>query len=139
MPYVPSPNEVRRLKAALDRAAFTEVERIFWLVGFAGLLMLEGFLLASARTWVAIGVGALGVFGAFALLYWRLRGGHLSTEDRELHGIGLRTESQRAFTGLMFRQVLTGRNPLQPRTDHDPYAAWSQRVERSEAAPVEEA
>ncbi len=137
MPYVPPSDEIRRLKNALDRVGFTELERIMWLTGFAGLLTLEGVLLASARTWSAIGVGALGAFGGFALLYWRLRGGHVSQEDRELHGIGLRTESQRAFTALTLRQVLTGRNPLRPRVDHDPYAVWSQRIERAEA-PAEE-
>jgi hypothetical protein len=39
----------------------------------------------------------------------------------------------------MLRQVFTGRNALAPRVDHDPIALWSQRIERTEAAPVEEA
>jgi hypothetical protein len=71
-------------------------------------------------------------------MYWRLRGGHLVDEDRELHGVGLRTEVQRAYLALMLRQAITGRNPLRPRVDHDPYAAWANRIERTEAAPVEE-
>jgi hypothetical protein len=139
MPYVPTSDEVRRLRKALDRVAFSEVERIMWLVAFGGLLALEGILLVNARTWIAIAVGGLGALGGFALLYWRLRGGYVSEEDRELHGIGLRTEAQRAFTALMLRQALTGRNPLRTRVDHDPLAVWAQRLERSEAAPVEEA
>jgi hypothetical protein len=63
-------------------------------------------------------------------LYWRLRGGHLvgrvPADLRGLFGIDLRRREQRAFTGLMFVHVLTGRNPLVPRsaTEHDPYAAW---------------
>jgi hypothetical protein len=69
---------------------------------------------------------------------WRIRGGHLAQIDRELHGIGLRTEAQRAFTALMLRQAFTGRNALRPKPEHDPIALWSQRIERSEA-PVEEA
>jgi hypothetical protein len=133
MPYVPSDSEVRRLRHALDRAAFSEAERIVWLLAFGTWLVLCFLVIAGSGTWQALAVGGLGMIGGFALLYWRLRGGWLALEDRELHGIGLRTEQQRAFTGLMLRQALTGRNPLRPRPDHDPYAAWAQRVERSEA------
>jgi hypothetical protein len=129
MPYVPSRNETRRLRAALDRASFSEAERIMWLLAFAGLLALDGIIVGAARTWRAAVVGALGALGGFALLYWRLRGGWLSDTDRELHGIGLRTQQQRAYTALMLRQVLTGRNALAPKQDHDPYAAWLQRTE----------
>jgi len=134
MPYVPTDTEARRLRDAVDRAGFTDFERIFWLVAFLGWLMLDGLLLAGRASWVGI-VGAL---GAFAVMYWRLRGGYLVDEDRELHGIGLRTEAQRAYTAIMLRQALTGRNALSPRIDHDPYAAWANRVERSDA-PAEEA
>lgn len=133
MPYVPSENEVRRLRHALDRAAFSEAERIVWLLAFGTWLVLCFLVIAGSGTWQALAIGGLGMIGGFALLYWRLRGGWLAAEDRELHGVGLSTEQQRAFTGLMLRQALTGRNPLRPRRDHDPYAAWSQRVERSEA------
>lgn len=136
MPFVPTHEEARRLRRALDRAAFSEVERIFWLLAFSTWLVLDGLILVGSGSWQAAAIGILGALGGFALLYWRLRGGWLAEEDRELHGVGLRTEAQRAFTGLMLRQALTGRNPLRPRKDHDPYAAWSQRVERSEA-PVE--
>jgi len=128
MPFVPNDAEVRRLRAALDRAAFAESERIFWLLAFTGWLLLNGILLVSARTWTATVVGGLGAFGGFALLYWRIRGGYLAEEDRELHGIGLRTEAQRAYTALMLRQALTGRNPLRPKRDHDPLAAWAART-----------
>lgn len=133
MPYVPPPDELRRLRSAIDRASFSEAERIMWLLAFSGLITLDGILLAGRGTWV----GILGALGGFALLYWRLRGGYLATEDRELHGIGLRTEAQRAYTALMLRHVFTGRNALRRRVDHDPIALWSKRVERAEAAPEE--
>jgi hypothetical protein len=133
MPYVPSSIEARRLRKAIDRASFSEAERIMWLLAFVGLAALEGILLARGATWI----GILGVLGGFALLYWRLRGGYLAGEDRELHGIGLRTQAQRAFTALMVRQAFTGRNALSHKVDHDPIAMWSKRVERAEAAPEE--
>ena len=136
MPFVPSPSEVKRLRGALDRAAFSEAERIVWLLAFGTWLVLCFLVIAGSGSWQALAIGGLGMVGGFALLYWRLRGGWLAPEDRELHGVGLRTEAQRAYTALMLRQALTGRNPLRPRTDHDPYAVWAQRVERSEA-PVE--
>lgn len=104
-----------------------------WLLAFVGLVALEGILMAQGATLV----GVIGILGGSALLYWRLRGGHLAGEDRELHGIGLRTQSQRAFTALMLRQAFTGRNALRRKVDHDPIALWSMRVERSEAAPEE--
>ncbi len=134
MPYVPDDAEVRRLRAAVDRAGFSDFERIFWLIAFLGWLLLDGILIGGRASWV----GIIGALGAFAVMYWRIRGGYLVDEDRELHGIGLRTEAQRAYTALMLRQALTGRNGLTPRVDHDPYKVWASRVERSEA-PVEEA
>lgn len=130
MPYVPAAAEVTRLRAAIDRAAFSEAERIMWLVGFSGLLVLDGILLAGGGSWA----GILGAIGGFAVLYWRLRGGHLVSSDRELHGIGLRTAAQRAFTGLMIRHAFTGRNPLRTRPEHDPFARWGQVVERAQAS-----
>lgn len=137
MPYVPSDREVRRLRAALDRAAFSEAERIMWLLSFLGLCTLEGIMIGVARTWTAVLLGSLASIGGSALLYWRLRGGYLSSVDPELHGIGLRTEAQRAFTALMVRQAFTGRNALRAKPEHDPFATWSQRVEKAQA-PVEE-
>jgi hypothetical protein len=130
MPYVPNTGERRRLRAALDRAGFSEAERIWWLLAAAGLATLDGVLLARGLTLA----GALGAVGGFLVLYWRIRGGHLVQIDRELHGMGLRTEAQRAFTALMVRQVFTGRNPLRPRQDHDPFASWGQTVERAQAS-----
>jgi hypothetical protein len=130
MPYVPAPQDRRRLRTAIDRAAFSEAERIMWLLAFSGLVTLDGVLLAGRGTWW----GIIGSLGGFAVLYWRLRGGHLADRDRELHGFGLRTEAQRAFTALMLRQVFIGRNPLRAKAEHDPLALWSQRIERAEAA-----
>lgn len=137
MPYVPSADEVRRLRSAIDRASFSEAERILWLLAFSGLLVLDGILLAGGASWI----GILGAIGGFVVLYWRLRGGHLIETDRELHGVGLRTGAQRAFTALMLRQVFTGRNPLRPRPEHNPFKTWSERVDRaqvSEEAEVSE-
>lgn len=130
MPYVPSPDEIRRLRTAIDRASFSEAERIMWLLAFAGLLVLDGVLVAGGSSWV----GIVGAFGGFAVLYWRLRGGHLASVDRQLHGAGLRTSQQRAFTALMFRQVFTGRNPLRARPEHDPFATWGERMERAQVS-----
>lgn len=101
-----------------------------WLLAFSGLLVLDGILLAGGGSWV----GILGAIGGFAVLYWRLRGGHLVEVDRELHGIGLRTSTQRAFAALMFRYVFTGRNPLRPRPEHDPFKTWGERVERAQVS-----
>jgi hypothetical protein len=134
MPYVPSTTDELRLRNAIDRAGLSEFERVLWFIALFGWLMLDGLLIAGRTSWI----GIVGAIGAFAVMYWRLRGGYLSEEDPELHGVGLRTERQRAFTALMLRQALTGRNPLRPRVDHDPMKAWAQRVERTEA-PVEEA
>jgi hypothetical protein len=130
MPYVPSPEERRRLRAAIDRAEFSEVERIMWLMAFIGLLVLDGILLAGGASWV----GILGAVGGSAVLYWRLRAGHLVSLDRELHGVGLRTRAQRAFTALMLRRIVMGSNPLKPKPEHDPFAAWGQRVERAQVS-----
>ncbi len=134
MPYVPRPDEERRLSHAIDRASLGEFERVFWFIALAGWLFLDGLLIAGRASWV----GILGAIGAFAVMYWRLRGGYLADEDRELHGIGLRTEAQRAYTALMLRQALTGQNPLRAKPAHDPLKIWAQRVERTEA-PAEEA
>lgn len=133
MPYVPTPEEVSRLRAAIDRASFSEPERIAWLLAFAALVVLDGVLVAGGASWI----GLLGSLGGFAVLYWRLRGGYLirrGVEDRALHGIGLRSREQRAFTALMLRHVFTGRNPLRAKAEHDPFAVWGQRVERAQVA-----
>jgi hypothetical protein len=132
LPYVPSSTEAKRLRAAVDRASFSEVERIFWLFAFMALLAVDGILLGGRAAWI----GVIGALGGFAVLYWRLRGGHLlrnDPPDRDLHGPGLRTRDQRAFTALMLRQAFTGRNPLSPRPEHDPLASWAQRVEKPQA------
>jgi hypothetical protein len=135
VPYVPDTTEERHLRAAIDRAALDGFERIWWLFAFAGLLLLDGMLIAGGGSWV----GIVGSIGGFAVLYWRLRGGHLSrvVEDedaRQLHGVGLRTREQRAFTALMLRQAFTGRNPLRPKPEHDPLANWGARVERAQVS-----
>ena len=130
MPYVPDEEEIRELRSAIDRAAFSEVERIMWLVAFSGLLALDGILLAGGGSWI----GIVGSLGGFAVLYWRLRGGHLAGVDRRLHGPGLRSTRQRAFTALMLRQVFGGRNPLRVKPEHDPFASWGQRVERAQVS-----
>jgi hypothetical protein len=116
------------------------MERILWLFAFSGLLLLDGVLIAGGGSWA----GVIGSLGGFAVLYWRLRGGHLrpAFEDdanRELHGIGLRTQAQRAYTALMLRQVFTGRNPLRPKAEHDPFATWGARVERAQVSEEEPA
>ena len=133
MPYVPSGEQARRLRTAIDRASFSEVERIMWMLAFTGLLVLDAILIAGGATWG----GVIGALGGFAVLYWRIRGGHLVAEDRELHGIGLRTQAQRAFTALMLRQVVTGRNALRAKPEHDPFAAWGSRVERAQVTEEE--
>jgi hypothetical protein len=139
VPYVPDEVETRRLRAAVDRASFSEVERMCWLAAFAALIVVDMLLVAGQAAWI----GIAGAVGGFAVLYWRLRGGHLLRQmdapDRDLHGPGLRTREQRAFTALMLRQVLTGRNALRTRVDHDPVALWSQRVEKAQVAPEESA
>jgi hypothetical protein len=140
MPFVPSRSEARRLRRAIDRAAFSEAERIWWLIAFLGVLTLGGILL-----WRPGPIGIVGFIGGLALLYWRLRGGHLSRssgEDRDLHGVGLSTREQRAFTALMLRHALSGSNPLGGRSDHDPIAIWAARnaqlASGTAAAPTEE-
>jgi hypothetical protein len=133
LPYVPTDPEARRLRAAVDRASFSEVERIFWMFAFMTMLVVDGVLVAGRAGWV----GIVGAAGAFFVLYWRLRGGFLLRQDdvpdRDLHGWGLRSREQRAFTALMLRQAFTGRNPLRTRAEHDPMAAWANRVEKTEA------
>jgi hypothetical protein len=135
VPYVPSSDESKRLRAAIDRASFSEGERIMWLFAFSGLLVLDAILIAGGATWG----GVLGALGGFAVLYWRIRGGHLAQADRQLHGVGLRTQAQRAFTALMVRQVFTGRNPLRTKPEHDPFAAWGARVDRAQVTEEEPA
>src|SRR5687768_5176097 len=124
MPYVPNAEEVKRLRAAIDRAAFSEAERIMWLLAFAGLLTLDGILLAGGGSWIAI----LGAIGGVAVLYCRIRASNLVCMGREIHGIGLRTSAQRGFAAMMVRRVCTARNPLPPRPEHDPFAVSGQRV-----------
>lgn len=135
MPYVPSQAEATRLRGAIDRAAFSEPERIAWLLAFSALVVLEGVLVAGGASWI----GVVGVLGGFAVMYWRLRGAHLARagKDRDLHGVGLRSREQRAFTALMLRHVFSGRNPLRDRPEHDPFAVWGERTERAQA-PSEE-
>lgn len=134
MPYVPDPAEERRLRAAIDRASLEGFERIWWLFAFAGLLLLDGVLISGGGSWV----GIVGSIGGFAVLYWRLRGGHLlrgfDPPDRDLHGIGLRTRAQRAFTALMLQQAFLGRNLLRKKPEHDPFANWGARVERAQVS-----
>ncbi|HVL82041.1 MAG TPA: hypothetical protein VM840_10680 [Actinomycetota bacterium] len=124
MPYVPTPSETVRLRHAIDAASFREGERIAWLAAFVSLVALDVVLGLTGASWPGV-VGS--VFG-FLILYWRLRGGHLAREasgpGSELFGLGLRTHDQRAFTGLMLRHALTGRNPLEARVEHDPFSAW---------------
>jgi hypothetical protein len=133
LPYVPTPEEANRLRRAIDRASFSEVERIFWLFAFLTLIAVDGMLIGGRAAWI----GIVGAIGGFAVLYWRLRGGHLLRQDdvpdRDLHGPGLRSREQRAFTALVLRQALTGRNPLSRRPEHDPLAAWANRVEKTQA------
>lgn len=130
MPYVPSAEEARRLRTAIDRASFREGERIAWLVSFVAFLVLDAALIFAA-SWA----GLVGTVGAGAILYWRLRGGHLGrAPDRDLHGVGLRTREQRAFTALMIRHAFTGNNPMRTRVEHDPYAVWREKVEQAQAS-----
>lgn len=135
MPYVPSHVEARRLRDAISAAAFAEGERVAWLSSFSALIVLDVALAVGASSWVGI---MTSVFGFF-ILYWRLRGAHLvrraSGDTSRLLGIGLASREQRAFTALMFRQVLTGRNPLAERPEHDPLASW--RGPAREPAPEE--
>jgi hypothetical protein len=140
VPYVPDPQEAKRLRIAIDRASFSEAERILWLFAFIGLVLLDGVLIAGGGSWI----GIVGSIGGFAVLYWRLRGAYLGAAledegDQALHGIGLRTREQRAFTALMLRQAFTGRNPLRPKPDHDPFQNWGARVERAQVVSEEEA
>lgn len=124
MPYVPSYVEARRLRDAIAVASFREGERVAWLVSLMALVVLDVSLSVGAVSWTGIAASGFGFF----ILYWRLRGAHLSRrvqgDTSRLLGIGLRNREQRAFTALMFRHDLTGRNPLAERPEHDPLAGW---------------
>jgi hypothetical protein len=136
MAYTPTPNEARRLERAVDMARFSEWERIWWLVSFVLLAAAIVKLVSSHGPWEV----ALGALFALVVLYWRLRACFLAARvrgDRGLFGVNLATREQRAFTALMFRQVLTGRNGLAPRDEHDPAAEWARRLGPREAAPDE--
>lgn len=144
MPYVPTREEVRRLRRAVDRASLGEGERVFWLIAFVCLVSMAGTLIGynlsrvvpAEVTWA----GVVGFVFGLLILYWRLRGAFLAgvVEDPEgLHSVDLRTREQRAFTALMLRHALTGTNPLVPRRDHDPFATW--RGTPMEGAAREEA
>lgn len=131
MPYVPTKQEASRLRAAIDRASFTEGERIAWIMSFCAVLVLDAALIAAA-SWA----GVVGTLGAAAILYWRLRGGYLGARipaARDLHGMGLRSRQQRAFTALMLRHAFTGTNPLRTKPEHDPFGTWQRTLERKEA------
>lgn len=122
MAYVPTPDEVRRLRRAVDLASFREGERILWLLSFTCVLTLGiGLLFWSFSTQVYV-AGLAGFFGGFVVLYWRLRGGHLMArapqELRGLFTLDVRTREQRAFTALMLRHAFTGNNPLEQRLEH---------------------
>jgi hypothetical protein len=119
-----TPGEVRRLERALRLARFSEVERISWLACFAVVVFLDIFLMTRRASWV----GLVGSVGGFLFLYARLRGFHLAGRvrgDRGLFSPWLSTWEQRTFTALQFRAVLTGRDPLAPRPEHDP-RKWDQ-------------
>lgn len=121
-----TPAEEARLRTAIDLNRFTEVERICWIMTFLVVVFLDLFMVARSATWV----GVVGSLGAFMLLYGRLRGVHLSGKvrgERGLFGPNLMAREQRIFTALMFRTVLTGRNPLEPRPQHDP-RRWNQHL-----------
>ncbi len=126
MPYVPAPVEAARLRSAIDAARFREGERVLWLTAFVALMTMDIVLVVGGASWLGVAASVAG----FLILYWRLRGVHLTRHNetnRDLFGLGLRSREQRAFTGLMLRHVITGRNPLEPRLEHDPFATWGQR------------
>lgn len=131
MPYVPTRDEQRALRAAIDRASFSEGERIAWLLALCAVLTIDAVLIFGGASWV----GIAGAIGGFGTLYWRLRGGHVvAPDDAGLHGLGLRTRQQRAFTGLMFRHMFTGRNPMAVRVEHDPFKRWEERAQAGEGS-----
>lgn len=137
MAYTPTPGEARRLERAIELAKFTEAERVLWLSAFVMVVVVIVSVLAAKGPW-PVAVGAF--FGLF-LLYWRLRGAYLAGRvrgDHGLFGVNLATREQRAFTALMLRQVLTGRNALATKPEHDPLARWRQQSGPREAAPEEE-
>ncbi|HVE92400.1 MAG TPA: hypothetical protein VNE62_08915 [Actinomycetota bacterium] len=134
MPYVPAPAELARLRSAIQAAAFREGERVWWLSAFLALLVMDIVLLVGGASWLGIAASLAG----FLILFWRLRGVHLrrhNEANRDLFGLGLASREQRAFTGLMLRHALTGRNPLDQRPEHDPFADWAtRRATRPQAA-----
>lgn len=137
MPYTPTPDEARRVGRAIELASFSEGERIFWLTAFVSIAVLDVYMIVSGMTWAA----AVGSVGSLLPLYWRLRGGHLAGKvagDRGLFGLNLATREQRAFTALMLRQVITGRNALAARVEHDPFKDWGKPLERAEAVDLSE-
>jgi hypothetical protein len=138
MPFVPSPGETRRLRRAIEHARFSEGERIWWLVSFSALIALDLVLVFTGATWPGLLVAVVG----FVVCYWRLRAPYLAPvypDDRDLHGLGLASRTQRAFTALMLRHAFTGGNPMTPKVEHDRYTAFAARVERQEPAPEEPA
>jgi hypothetical protein len=119
------------MRRAIDRSSFSEAERIGWLVSFIFWVALSIYLIIFPSWW-----GIVGTVGIFFVLYWRLRGGHIALtgqaeDDRDLFGVWLGSRDQRAFTALMLRHVVTGRNPLGPRAEHDPWADFREKASRS--------
>lgn len=138
---MPGPNELRRLESAVDTAALNELERILWLLAFAMIAFLDLFMVGRRATWP----GLVGSAAGFFLLYARLRGVHLAgkvSKDNGMFSFGLRRREQRAFTALMFRSVLIGRNPLREQVQHD-VSRWNQHagvyLKPGEAPPEVEA
>jgi hypothetical protein len=127
MAFTPTEAEAARLQRAVDLAKFSEFERLLWVSCLLCVIVVEAIMITVARGWPGVVSGALVVVGSFSVLYWRLRGGFLSGRVAGDHGLftpWLTTREQRAFTGLMLRHVLVGRNPLVPRPEHDPMATW---------------
>lgn len=144
MPYVPSIEEVRRLRGAIDRASFREGERIFWLLSFGGLVttacVLLGFNLSRDVPAEVTWAGVVGFLFGLVVLLWRLRGAFLAgdvPDPLDLHTMDLRRREQRAFTALMLRHAFSGENPLVRKEHHDPFATW--KGTPMEAAAREEA
>lgn len=123
MPYVPTNTEAARLRAAVNAAALSEGERVWFVSAFVALAIIDLVSMASGALFgLAVGLGGL------IVLYWRVRGVYLASSSEDpagLFSLSLRTREQRAFTGLMLRQALTGRNPLEPKPVHDPFTSWS--------------
>lgn len=124
MPYVPSIEEGAHLRDAVDAARFSEGERIGFITALLALLLLD---LILAITGASLS-GSLGAVAGFVILYWRLRAPWLrrtSDDPHRLFSLGLLSRPQRAFTALMLRQALTGRNALALNRQHNPYSRWS--------------